>query len=289
MARVLCAGHVNWDVTLRLDRLPSADAESSVRSTRQTGGGSAANVAVCLVGLDCAASLIGSVGDDDYGLLARRELSDADVDLSGVRTAAGDTTTKYLLVDESGEVAVLGAAGVNEAVGPDDVDPDLVAAADHVHLTAQRPATAVRIADLAADAGVPVSVDPGRRFGDRNFEPVVERADVVFVNRVEAAALGDRPRDLDVVTTFGGDGSRLETPEATYEHPGFELSAVDTSGAGDAFAAGFIAARLRDASPERALAVGNACGALAAATAGPAGELDWEGVESVLGGERPGF
>lgn len=289
MPRVLCAGHVNWDVTLRVDRLPSADAESTVRAAQQTGGGSAANVAVALVGLECEAAIVGSVGDDEYGPLVRRDLAEAGVDLSGLQTADGDTTTKYLLVDEDGEVAVLGAEGVNEAVKPGDVDPDLVAAADHVHLTAQWPATALRIAELASDAGVPVSVDPGRRFGDRDFDPVVARADLAFVNRVEAEALGERPADLDVVTTFGRDGSRLETPDATYAHPGFDLAAVDTSGAGDAFAAGFIAARLRGEGPDSALAVGNACGALAAATAGPVCDLAWDRVAAVLDGERPGF
>ena len=289
MARVLCAGHVNWDVTLRVDRLPSPDGESAVRATRQGGGGSAGNVAVGLEGLDCDAALLGSVGDDEHGLLARRDLDRAGVDRTGVVTAEGVTTTKYLLVDDDGRVAVLGAPGVNEALGPEDVDADLVRSADHVHLTAQRPDTAARIAEVANDADIPVSADPGRRIADRDFGPVIERANLLLVNRVEAAALDDLPDDRDVVTKLGDEGSELRTADDTYSHPGFDVPAVDTTGAGDAFAAGFIASRLRGDPPERTLAVGNACGALAVTTEGSKTDLSWERIEAVIAGERPGF
>jgi len=86
---VLTAGHVNWDVTLRVDRLPQPDGEASIRSQRQSGGGSAANVAAALAGLDVDTGLIGSVGDDDNGLLAHRELEAAGISLAGVRVVEG--------------------------------------------------------------------------------------------------------------------------------------------------------------------------------------------------------
>ena len=89
-----------------------------------------------------------------------------------------------------------------------------------------------------------------------------------------------------VVTKRGTEGTVAETPDGTVTHAGFDLPAVDTTGAGDAFAAGFIAARLRDDGPRAAVAVANACGALAAETEGPKADLSWEAVEAVLGGER---
>jgi ribokinase len=278
MPRVLCAGHVNWDVTLRVDRLPEPDGETRVRERRQTGGGSAANVAVDLVGLDCAATVVGSVGDDDHGLLARRDLDRAGVDCTGLHTTDGETATKYLLVDDDGEVAVLGVDGANEAVGPGDVDPALVRTADHVHLTGQRPATAERIAAIARDAGVPVSFDPGRRVGEREYGEVVDRADVLFVNEVESRALGAPPDDRLVVPKYGTRGATLETPDGLYRHPGFGLPARDATGAGDAFAAGFLASLLQGEEPERALAVANACGALCAREDGPTADLSWPAV-----------
>lgn len=285
MPRVLCVGHVNWDVTLRVDALPRPDAESTIRDTTQSGGGSAANVAVGLVGLDCAVTLAGSVGDDEHGLLARRDLDRAGVDLSGLRTVDGETTTKYLLVDDDGEVSVLGAAGVNEALGPDDVDPALVETADHVHVTAHRSDTAARVAALAAEFGVPLSVDPGRQLADRDFSAAFEHADLLFVNEVEARAL-DGVAVPTVVRKQGTDGAVAETPETRYRHDGFDAPAVDSTGAGDAFAAGYIAARLRGDGVETALAVANACGALATETEGPKTDLSWEAVAAVRDAEH---
>jgi len=288
MARVLTAGHVNWDVTLALDRLPRPDDESLVTAQYRSGGGSAANVAVALAGLDVETGVIGSVGDDENGLLVRRELEDAGVDLDGLTTVAdAATSVKYLLIADDGEVAVLGNDGVNEAVGPEDVDPERVRSVDHLHLTSQRPETAARLAEIAVDAGVPVSFDPGRRLPDRDFSRTFELADLVFCNDREAAAVAELvdslAADCTVVVKRGADGAAALDAEETWRHAGFGVDPVDTSGAGDAFAAGFLAARIDGADRERALAVGNACGALAAERTGARTDLSWEEVGDVLG------
>ena len=275
MVTVLTAGHVNWDVTLRVDTLPAPDGESTIRSQHQGGGGSAANVAVALSRLEVDAGVIGSVGDDDNGLLARRDLERVGVDLSGVRVVEGaETAMKYLLVDADGEVAVLGNDGVNEAVRPEDVDPETVREAFHVHLTSQRPDTATRIAEIADEAGIPISFDPGRQLGRREYGETLEHADVIFLNDREAEAIleaeypGSDFSDRIVVVKRGGDGAQIHAPEGSYVHPGFDVESVDTTGAGDAFAAGFIATRLRGGDLERALEYANACGALAASEQG---------------------
>ncbi|SDQ24921.1 carbohydrate kinase family protein [Natronobacterium texcoconense] len=277
MVTVLTAGHVNWDVTLRIDRLPEPDGESAIRSQSQSGGGSAANVAAALAGLEVETGLIGSVGDDDNGVLARRELESAGVSLDGLRVVDdAETAVKYLLVDDEGEVAVLGNDGVNEAVGPEDIDPERIRSADHVHLTSQRPDTAATIAEVASDADLTISFDPGRRLENREYGDALELADVVFANDREVASLlegeyehvGSEFSDRIVVVKHGGDGAKVHTPEMTYEHPGFDVDPVDTAGAGDAFAAGFLAVALPDGDLERALEYANACGALTASEGG---------------------
>ena len=305
MVRVLTAGHVNWDVTLRVDRLPKADCESAIRSQHRSGGGSAANVAAALANLSLDTGLIGSVGDDDNGLLASRELESAGVSLDGLRVVEGaDTAVKYLLVDDEGEVAVLGNDGVNEAVTPADLDRDRIRSADHVHLTSQRPETAGAIAQTANEAGVSVSFDPGRRLCDRDYTDALAVADIVFANDQEIASLledeyvGSAFDDRIVVVKYGGDGAEVHTPGGSYVHPGFDVDTVDTAGAGDAFAAGFIttlleqhegeslasdAASVSSASSassvpsipsvsgvdiEQALEFANACGALTASEKG---------------------
>jgi ribokinase len=87
-----------------------------------------------------------------------------------------------------------------------------------------------------------------------------------------------------VVRKHGADGATLEGPDLRCEHHGFGLESVDTTGAGDAFAAGFLATYLRGTATERALATANACGALAAATVGPRPDLTPERVRELLDG-----
>ncbi|PSQ07362.1 sugar kinase [Halobacteriales archaeon QS_6_71_20] len=296
-ARVLCSGHVNWDVTLIVDRLPAPDGEVRIDRSHQAGGGSAANVAAVLAGLGADAELFGSVGDDDSGALAGRELRAAGVATHLVE-AAGPTAVKYLVVDADGEVMVLSGEGANEAFTAADLPADaLSTGTDLLHLTNQPPAVAAALAERAREVGATVSFAPGRRFADRDFSATLPLSDVIFCNRREATTLLDEADDgttrfgalrddVTLVVTHGAAGSEVHVRgrERTYTHDGFDADAVDTTGAGDAFAAGFLAARLDGDSRERALAVANACGAVAAAEVGARVDVTWERVEAVLNG-----
>jgi ribokinase len=302
--RVVCAGHVNRDVTLRLDRLPGPDEEARVEAERRGGGGSAANVATALVRLDAAATLLGSVGDDEAGRRLRADLAATGVDCDGLVTADGATASKHVLVDGEGRVATLGRPGANEAYDADDLPASALAAADGLHLTGQDPETAAALADRAAAADVPVSVDPGRRTGARDDAPALARADLVFLNEAEAERLlgGDPPVDglpapfaadeTTVVVTRGAAGATALTPGGRVDHPGYETAARDPTGAGDAFAAGYLLGRSLAGGDGRArtraaLAVGNACGALAAGRAGARLDADRAAVRALAGDDAP--
>ncbi|MFB6083076.1 MAG: carbohydrate kinase family protein [Halorientalis sp.] len=293
MGRVICAGHVNWDVTLSVDRLPVADGEATITDQSRSCGGSACNVATGLTALGDDATVLGSVGDDENGRRATRALESAGVDCGPLVVADTETALKYLVVDPDGEVAVLGTRGGNEAFDADDLDDATLAAADHLHLTSQAPDTAAELADRAHDHGLRVSFDPGRRIDTRDFAAPLSRADLVFVNEREAAtAIEDHLGPADglektVVLKHGAAGAEVLTPCGHYaSHDGYSVEAVDTTGAGDAFAAGFLTVWLAGDDPDhdRSLAVANACGALAAGERGPHADLSWAGVESLLDG-----
>lgn len=298
MPRVICAGHVNWDVTLHVDRLPGPDGEAQVRETRNAGGGSAANVASGLADLRLDAALLGSVGGDSHGTEARHELAAAGVDTTGVQVVSDrPTAVKYIAVDDAGEVMVFGCEGANEAFDTDALSVESIDGADHLHLTGQSPETARRLATLAGDLGLTVSVDPGRLVGERDFDAVLDLVDVLFLNDREAAvALADGETETvrdsrlgvsetrTVVIKHGPDGAEVRTDDQRYTHPGFDVEAVDTTGAGDAFAAGYLAASLAGDAPERTLAVANACGALASTVRGARADLSWESVLELVDG-----
>jgi len=302
--KVVSAGHINWDVTIHVDRLPEPDGETRIDLLEQSGGGGAANVAVGLVGLGGQSVVYGSVGGDESGALALRELASAGVDPGQVLVDADEpTSVKYAIVDGGGELLMLANDGANESFTAAELDRDTLAAADHLHLTGQQPETAAALAAAAGEVGTTRSFDPGRRVGDREFEAALHAADVLFLNAPEADALADstdvdpwEPDDRVVAVKLGEEGATVRTPHGDVSHPGFDVDAVDTVGAGDAFAAGFLGAALRD--PEITgdgfshdprdyqvpLLVGNACGAIAAETVTARAELSWERVREVMGG-----
>ena len=301
--KVVSAGHINWDVTIHVGELPEPDGETRIDLLEQSGGGSAANVAVGLVGLGGQSVVYGSVGGDESGALALRELASAGVDPGQVLVDADEpTSVKYAIVDGGGELLMLANDGANESFTAAELDRDTLTAADHLHLTGQQPGTAAALATAAAEAETTRSFDPGRRVGDRSFEAALHATDVLFVNAPEADALAEatdihpwEPDDRVVAIKLGAEGATIRTPHGDVSHPGFDVDAVDTVGAGDAFAAGFLGAALRD--PEVSgggfshdprdyqvpLLVGNACGAIAAETVTARAELTWDRVRSMMG------
>lgn len=277
--RVICAGHVNWDVTLQVDHLPTADSEAGIHGRHSGGGGSAANTAVALSQLGVDSGIIASVGSDRDGRAARTELRENGVDTAGLQVVDGQTAVKYLVVAPDGEAFVLGTDGVNEAVDPNAVPDSFMADADHLHLTGQDPETASVLAERASDAGIGVSFDPGRRCTDRSYDRTLALADIVFVNRRETDQI-ETPDDCIVVRKHGSSGATVETHEETHHHAGFQIDAVDTTGAGDAFAAGFLST-LYDSSwdYDAALTIGNACGAITARAEGTRPGLSWDAID----------
>lgn len=179
---------------------------------------------------------------------------------------------------------VLGRSGANESFRASDLPGDTLAGADILHLTSQRPETAALLAKRATAEGVLVSFDPGRRLGERDYSATLDRADLVFLNDREATTvLGDWQHSdtTTVVLKHGSRGGEVRRGDERVTHPGFPVESVDTTGAGDAFAAGFLASRLRGDEDADALAVANACGALAARSVGARTALSWERIDAL--------
>ena len=299
---VVAAGHLNWDVTIHVDELPTGDGETRIERLEGSGGGSAANVAVGVVGLGGNAVIFGSVGGDESGAVALRELANAGVNPGHVLVDPdAQTSVTYVIVDAAGEVSLLANEGANESFSAAGLDGAVLADADHLHLTGQGPETAASLATMAGDHGIPRSFDPGRRVGDRAYDDAIAAVDLLFVNDREADAVAAAtdvdprdPTDHVVVITHGGGGATVHTAEGAVHHPGFPVEAVDPAGAGDAFAAGFLAAALgapaatdepfpADLDAYRApLVVADACGAIAAETVTARAALSWDQLRAVI-------
>lgn len=262
---VLAVGDVIDDVIVRPSGPIASDTDTPSRIER-IAGGSAANTACWLAAGGTPATLVASVGVEDLdrhaALLARRGVVPR---LKPVRRPTGT-----IVVVSQGETrAMLTDRGANEETAPEDVDDDLLAGHALLHLTGHvlggpdRDAGWRDLLRRAGRAGVSTSVAPGSAawllgLGIPRFRRITEGADLLLAGLEEARiltgeddpaaaalALGaDHPL---VVTTLGRDGSLLVRDGVLSEVPAVPAEVVDVTGAGDAYAAGLLAALLEGA------------------------------------------
>jgi sugar/nucleoside kinase (ribokinase family) len=259
-------GDVATDVVVVLAGAPApgSDRPAAIRSR---GGGAGANVAVHLARLGTPVVLAGCVGDDPAGAGLVAELARAGVRL-GLRTVSGGATgTIVSLVDPAGQRSMLADRGANLALQPEDVPAPT--RGGHLHLSGYtlldpRPrAAGLAALDAAVAAGCTVSVDPAstgplRAYGVDNWLADTAAATVLLPNADEArlltgcadvtdAAQALAARHPVVAVSLGADGALWAAGSALVHRPAHPTEVVDTTGAGDAFAAGLLAAWLADA------------------------------------------
>jgi sugar/nucleoside kinase (ribokinase family) len=280
---IVVAGDVMADVVVALSG-PVAHGSDTPARIAHHGGGAAANLAVWLARAGAPVQLVGRVGDDPAGRAVAEELRAAGVGGTLQVDGALATGTCVVLVEPGGERSMLPDAGANAALAPAPLPPG----AAHLHVAGyallrpgSRPAALALLAAARA-AGVPVSVDPSSAAPLARAPAFLEwiaGAALLLPNRAEAAVLAGTAdveaaaRALaahagEVVVKLGAEGA-LWTDGATLLHvPATPVAGADSTGAGDAFAAGLLAARLRGAPPAEALAAGCALAGRAVARAG---------------------
>jgi sulfofructose kinase len=203
-------------------------------------------------------------GDDEAGELQRAALAAAGVDLRHARAVPGAASAHaFILLDHRGERSVLWQTPAALAVRPEEIAPELLDGVDAVFLDGMDGAASLRLAQLARQRGIPALADLDRVYP--HTEPLLPWLDHVIVP--ESFPL--RPERATWVVTQGARGATAYPPgQAPLPSPAFPVTVVDTTGAGDAFHAGYTFALLRgDALPER-LRFANAAAALACTALG---------------------
>jgi ribokinase len=241
---VLCTlGDLLLDVIVRLDsRLAPGD--DAVATTALAPGGQAANVAAWAAALGADARIVAVQAEDDAGALLRRELAARGVDVLGPR---GERTGVVVsIVQPEGDRTMASDRGSAPELHAEDLDAAWFAC-DALHLSGyslmRSPinAAAEHAATLARESGASISVDLSswtqiERFGDTMRRALARiRPDVVFGNEREWAAIGDVDAGARVVKR----GARGMTVDGE-EHAALPVDTVDSTGAGDALAAGYI-------------------------------------------------
>lgn len=284
---MLSAGRLYCDLVFRgLEAMPRLGEERFADDVAIVPGGGGFITAAHLVGLGRPAALLARLGEDPFSQSLLPTLEASGVELAFLERAADAGPQLTIAMVQDGERAFLSrrAGSARPATLPKALGD---VRASHLHIAEF--ATLAEIPHLVTDArhhGLTVSLDPSWDDALIRSPDLVARCggvDVFLPNASEARAIAACD-DLDeagqrlaghftlVVIKDGGAGARLYQGESIVALPAAPCQAVlDTTGAGDAFNAGFLAAWLAGRIPERALAEGIACGTLSVQSIGGAG------------------
>jgi sugar/nucleoside kinase (ribokinase family) len=286
LTRALVVGDVMADILVQLDEPFALGSDAAARIVERPGG-SAASFAVWLAREGVEVEFAGRVAAADV------ERIGAELRAAGVTPwLAGDaelpTGRLVAVVAPSGERSFLTDRGANDALALADIPEAALVRADWLHLSGysfQHPRSRAAVRDLLRRASeTPVSVDPGsaaplRAMGAENFLAWTAGAAILLPNADEAAALTgtDDPEQQRerlrgkyplVAIKRGAAGAEALTESAVWTAAPPPTRALDTTGAGDAFAAAFVAGRLRGEGVEACLYSAVAAGAAATAFVG---------------------
>jgi len=218
------------------------------------GGGQAANTAYALARLGVEAALIGWVGADEDGAFLREGLEGVNLDYL---VEAGVSGRAYVLVDPEGERTILVAPNTNDALSEADIPREAPASTQYLHLTSFVGPGTLRLQNKLARrlyGTALISLDPGElysRRGRESLEDLLDCTDILMVTERELGLLGGDPASYPdwgpplILIKRGARGARMVTPVGILDFPAdTPARLVDTLGAGDVFAAGFLAGRL---------------------------------------------
>jgi sugar/nucleoside kinase (ribokinase family) len=273
-----------YDILVRPVDAVEWDTTTWVESVEPHLGGNGASTATALGILGVPVRLMAWAGRDAFGDFLLSRLGSARVDTTTVVRCDAPTATTIALVNPEGRRAFLHRPGASAVAFPEppSLTGEAISGAAHLHVANPYGVPNLRIhaARLLGDAraaGMTTSLDTAwdsRGEWMQVLAPCLEHIDLLFVNEQEALRLtgaadygqaGRRLREAGartVVVKLGGAGCAAFTSEGDFFEPAFAVEAVDTTGAGDCFAAGLLAALHNGGDWRQAARFANAVGAL---------------------------
>jgi ribokinase len=256
---VIGFGALNVDKLFKVNKFAKAEEEVFVENYKEACGGSAANTSVGVARLGCKAGYIGKVGSDKEGDVLIKDFNDECVNTDGViRAKEGKSGSVLGFVDKKGSRALYINSGVNDTIKLNEVNSRYASQTNFLHLTSfvgeQSFQTQKKLLDVISTS-VKISFDPGAlyaRKGFSNLEPIIRKAHILMPNAIELELLTgeiDYRKGADVIiekgvkilaVKLGSEGCYITDGCEQHLIEPFKVEVVDTTGAGDAFCAGFL-------------------------------------------------
>ena len=285
---VLVIGELNVDIVATgLRGLPEMGAEIVAQDCELTLGSASAIFAVGMSKLGHKVTFVSHVGRDYFGDFCVAKLKQFGVATSNVVRTANEKTGVTLALSGKRERAMITYPGAIASLTADRVNDSLLKKHDHVHLTSYYLQKGLQpqfgeILQHAKALGLTTSFDPNSDPSDRwnsKINSVLKYADILFVNEREAIKLTQAKtaqaalkvlgaKVSCVVVKRGARGAIAIQDNELSSDAGFRVKAIDTTGAGDSFDAGFLSGYLMQQPLAECLRFGNACGALSAISIG---------------------
>ncbi|MFC9957149.1 ribokinase [Streptomyces nigra] len=260
MTDIVVLGSTNMDLVTYVEKAPQRGETVTGREFRTIPGGKGANQATAAARAGGDVLMIGAVGNDAYGAQLRSALEHSGVDTDDLRTVEGPSGTAHIVVDDEGGNAIVVIPGANATL--DHLSPGdegVIADADTLLLQLEIPLPAVLAGARAArrhGVRTVLTPSPAQPLPDELLGAI----DLIVPNEHEAATLTGRtdPREAagvlldlvpEVVVTLGASGSLYAARGAEpLTVPALEVTAVDSTGAGDTFV-GALAVALGEGRP----------------------------------------
>lgn len=301
---LVCLGHVLYDIRCYVESFPLPDKLSIMAGRlKQSGGGSAANVAVNSAKLGLKTGMIGKVGFDEYGWFVVQNFRNCGVNTDHLLVDFKNPTgVSLIIVDGQGVPEFIQMMGASEPIFPEEIQADYIQKTRHLHMSGTNLEALIHASKIAKNSGVTVSFDSGRKkseLGVTKLKPILENVDTFIINRHEAKVmlgLEDNAKTLDIAKVMrkkigkdktyiikgGKENIVVCSPNGDFMVPPFKVEVKDTIGAGDAFDAGLLAAFLRGKSLEDVVMYGAACGSLKCTNEGAQSAPDKSALETFL-------
>ncbi len=244
---VLCVGYACMDINFNAPHHPASDEKIRASAMHSCGGGPAANAAVAIARLGGRAAFAGYLGNDAFGEAHLREFAEAGVQTQGIHRGEAPTPVAAVTIKPNGDRSIVDYRAPS-AQAPEDGMTLAQLPARVLLVDGHQPLLSAKLVDEARSLGIPSVLDAGS-INDGTMI-LYNKVDYLITSEKFARQFSheDAPRTalsaLDgaapfIAVTWGADGVYWQDDEGQHHIPAFDIEAVDTTGAGDAFHGAF--------------------------------------------------